>query len=553
MCSLQEFNFSKLYSKHPVFVQKMCLAYTELIKRAEKKVLLYLEDPIDFLLVTLASLLAGKDLFFLHTAQFLNAQPLINTDTLYICDDEHTKISLRELYKNNIEEQIYDSIKTMRIDANSCVVFYTSGSTGIPKFSAKKVCHIDAELRQLFTDFNQKLDNSIVLSTVPHFHFYGFLFYVLLPLITQYQLPQKQIRYPESFSPFLESKKITLISSPAFLKRLDASDKYDKNQWTVFSSGGLLDMNGVENCITVFNTEPIEIYGSTETGGIAWRCQKTYSLWTPFSCLQVKSSNSNVLTISSPYFDDPVMEAGDFVRFHDNIHFELLGRTDSTVKVEGKRVDLKNIDYVLNQRADIKDTHTLLYSSRKREYIVCFVVVEESSELQTLSQKNRLQARKKLTSYLSKHFDKTVVPKKMFFLPEIPRNQMSKINQSFLLDMLENESGERYVYKVIELTENQAVVSVFFPEHSVYFHGHFPDFPILPAVAQVKTIFDISKTVFSHSYYIKSAKRIKFTAFIRPNKELLLKLSIDEDKKLSFELYDENKKYSSGIFFLEKL
>ena len=95
-------------------------------------------------------------------------------------------------------------------------------------------------------------------------------------------------------------------------------------------------------------------------------------------------------------------------------------------------------------------------------------------------------------------------------------------------------------------------MDICFPKDSRFFRGHFDGFHIVPAVAQVKTAFDISKKLFSHALYIKSAKKLKYTTMIRPDVPLLLSLDFfPNERKLSFSFSDADKVYSSGVLHLE--
>ena len=54
-------------------------------------------------------------------------------------------------------------------------------------------------------------------------------------------------------------------------------------------------------CLSHFKHLPIEIYGSTETGGIAWREQSTSEEpWQVFPTLKIRCSKDELLEIKSP-------------------------------------------------------------------------------------------------------------------------------------------------------------------------------------------------------------------------------------------------------------
>ena len=57
-------------------------------------------------------------------------------------------------------------------------------------------------------------------------------------------------------------------------------------------------------------------------------------------------------------------------------------------------------------------------------------------------------------------------------------------------------------------------VKVFIDEKLPYFDGHFDNFKLLPAVAQIKIIIDISKNIFSKDIIVTKLLKIKFTNMI---------------------------------------
>jgi 3-hydroxymyristoyl/3-hydroxydecanoyl-(acyl carrier protein) dehydratase len=57
-----------------------------------------------------------------------------------------------------------------------------------------------------------------------------------------------------------------------------------------------------------------------------------------------------------------------------------------------------------------------------------------------------------------------------------------------------------------------------------YFAGHFPGFPVLPAVAQVAIVIRLADECFGCGCVAAQIKRIKFSAFITPERRLRVAL-----------------------------
>ncbi|QSH91727.1 long-chain fatty acid--CoA ligase [Treponema medium] len=540
------------------FVHDIAIVYPHFSARRETVFLIFSENIYEFMVIFFTALLAKKKVCLLNTNKYAYIKDLFNDDTLFISDTSETQLSVSQLLCDAANTTHTDSIdcailKGLTISPAADIHFYTSGSTGKPKVIEKKFSHLEREVEELFACFGEDITDSLFLTSVFHYHVYGFLFYVLLPFAVQCPIFSNRINYLETCAGFSSWKKITFVSSPAFLKRIVKIPLTPSTQWTVFSSAGALDAAGSSNCADIFGTEAIEIYGSTETGGIAWRKQKTNPLWRPFPCVSISAAPDNTFTARSPYFDGTVM-GGDLIACTDEGLFTLLGRVDSTVKIEGRRIDLKDIDTKLLALSDCADCHTIYHKTNRREQTVSFIVLKKDTPLYTLYLEDEQAVKKHIQDYLYTYFDKTLAPRKIYILDAIPKNAMGKINHAQLESLLNRAAPYEYTAQPICFTDGHysVKIDISFPETSFFFRGHFDGFPLVPAVAQVKTAFDISKKLFSHSLYIKTAKKLKYTNMIHPGIPLVLSLDFfPQGKKLSFSFSDADKTYSSGTLHLE--
>ena len=106
---------------------------------------------------------------------------------------------------------------------------------------------------------------------------------------------------------------------------------------------------------------------------------------------------------------------------------------------------------------------------------------------------------------------------------------------------------------VIEQTENSISLEIYIPETCLYFDGHFPGFPIMPAVAQMEMVIRFASRYLGTGVALSAIRRIKFTNLVRPNMPLLVKLA-KKDHTLTFTICSAKGEitYSSGTVVLEK-
>jgi len=102
--------------------------------------------------------------------------------------------------------------------------------------------------------------------------------------------------------------------------------------------------------------------------------------------------------------------------------------------------------------------------------------------------------------------------------------------------------------KVIEHTENSVSLEFTIPPSNLYFDGHFPGFPILPAVAQTELVVRFASRYLGTNIALSGIKKMKFLKLIRPSFSLLLKIQKNKNG-IGFILcspQDEQIVYSQG-------
>lgn len=100
-----------------------------------------------------------------------------------------------------------------------------------------------------------------------------------------------------------------------------------------------------------------------------------------------------------------------------------------------------------------------------------------------------------------------------------------------------------------EATASTLVLTVIFPRSYLYFQGHFPQIPLLPAVAQIDYVMAWVNRQFGLAITMSEMPRVKFMRPIRPDIMILVTISLNREKSsidFSFTDKDQTIKYSSG-------
>jgi len=242
------------------------------------------------------------------------------------------------------------------------VMLFTGGSTGKPKLWSKTARNLFGEALLLTETFGIGPQDCI-LSTVPPQHIYGLLFSVLVPLVSGCTVIEPVYSFPQEILAAASVKGVTiLVSVPSQYHVLKTESLQRHNLRLAFSSAGMLPRPDAEYFHGKTGIAVTEIYGSTETGGIAWKTAPTdRQVCRTFKGIDWKIHNgrlqvrSDFLSPELPRDQDGFFTTADRAEPCGADSFTLHGRADDIVKVGGRRVDLSEICDKLKTLSNVRD------------------------------------------------------------------------------------------------------------------------------------------------------------------------------------------------------
>ena len=247
-------------------------------------------------------------------------------------------------------------------DRRFSVTFHTSGSTSAPKSIVKTFESLAKEVAFHRTRLADILaQKPTFLSTVEPQHMYGTLWRVMLPRAAECHVDPEVILTPESLiAKMRAARKVFLVTTPSFLERFAAyADLYEvpKNCIAITTSGALLTPAVSSSAARIFGVVPLEIFGSTETGGVASRQQNTPDCdWTVLDPVKVATLPDGRLEVRSPFSFKKRFVMGDAVTLSaDRRTFKLHGRLDRLVKIAEQRVLLPELEEAVRALPEIAD------------------------------------------------------------------------------------------------------------------------------------------------------------------------------------------------------
>ncbi|MFT3761470.1 MAG: AMP-binding protein [Pseudoxanthomonas sp.] len=405
------------------------------------------------------------------------------------------------------------------------VAVFTSGSTGAPEAIAKTLRQLQAEVEAQEAVFGELLGDATVLGTVSHQHIYGLLHRVLWPLAAGRAIASRNFFHEEIVAAAQASPSpVVLVSSPAHLKRLpenlDWSPLREKLR-AVFSSGGALPREAAVAARDALGVAPTEIFGSSETGGIAWRrWDGDAPAWAALPGVRWRI-DGETLEISSPHLppDAGWWRSEDRAEGDGRGGFRLLGRADRIVKIEERRVSLDALERALAAHPGVREARVLaLDGARSVLAAVVATTGEGGSRLQALGRRGFAR---QLDAHLADGFDAVARPRRWRFVDALPANAQGKTTQAALAALFR---PVRPRPQWLKREADRAELEIELDPQLLVFDGHFPQAAILPGVAQTDWAIRFAREVFPILPDFLRMEALKFQQVARPGQRLRLYL-----------------------------
>ncbi|MCE3228710.1 MAG: tyrocidine synthetase [Bacteroidetes bacterium] len=375
-------------------------------------------------------------------------------------------------------------------------IFHTSGSTGESK--AIMGCHKSLSHFIFWEKGEFSVNEKFKVSQLTSITFDASLRDIFLPLCSGGTLciPDSEVRHnPYLLSQWLSDSKITLVHCVPSVLRSIVKEKINNVHFPdlkfVLVSGEMLYVQDIENWRSFFggHVEFVNLYGATETTLIKtfFRITNNTKIKTrvvpvgyPISNTAIIISNGSELCkpgeigelfIKTPFASkgyfandkltsrvfvqnpvnsegvDIVYKTGDLARYDSEYCIELIGRTDSQVKVNGIRIELGEIEGALLEVKEIEKsivTHSV--NSNFDSILSCYYTSAEPQDPENI--------KKKLLEYVPASY----LPSFFIHLEEFPLNINGKIDKRAL------PKPEELIYDKIEykapVSENEKELCV---------------------------------------------------------------------------------------------
>lgn len=297
----------------------------------------------------------------------------------------------------------------------------TSGSTGVPAWHSRSWGAIAKSAVAGANALGMTGDATwSVLATVPSQHSYGFESAIFLPLRINGRFHRDQPFYPADVMTALASMPgpRLLVTTPVHLRAMVSSTVKPEPADIVLSATAPLSEELAKQAEHFFRAPVMEIFGSTESGQTATRRTLDGDLWTPMQGVRFFSGSDNRFYADSHIGD--AIELADRLDIESDGRFRLIGRQSDMLIVAGKRGSKTFVESHLLAIEGVQDA-AVFNDEREnsRGRIIGFVVAPGLARADILKQ-------------LRGSVDAAFVPRPLYFVDRLPRNETGKLTSQAL-------------------------------------------------------------------------------------------------------------------------
>jgi acyl-coenzyme A synthetase/AMP-(fatty) acid ligase len=305
----------------------------------------------------------------------------------------------------------------------AAVIAFTSGSTGRPKPCRHGFETFQTSTAMALNALGWDQQCALMVSTTPPQHMYGLETSIFWPLFSGLVLYPGRPFFPEDVRRTVRAASLPCIlaTTPTHLSALARTAGEWSNLAAILCSTSGLSLDLARQAEMVCGAPLFELYGSTETLSFAWRRTVHESIWSPYAGVRLQDE-AGVTRLLAPHLPAPVV-LEDSLKVQADGRFTHLGRGSDMVKIAGKRGSLADLNRRLQAVEGVRDGLFHCREDALGEARLVAVVVGEVG-------------RNELIAALRPHVDEVFLPRRVYRVDAIPRNEAGKVVREEWLALL---------------------------------------------------------------------------------------------------------------------
>jgi acyl-coenzyme A synthetase/AMP-(fatty) acid ligase len=310
-----------------------------------------------------------------------------------------------------------------------CAIAFTSGSTGRPKANLKywRTLHDGSRSNaRLLLDSSGGCLN--LLATVPPQHMWGMEMSILLPLFAPVAISYRTPFFPQDIADALATlpEPRALVSSPVHLDTLLKSGVALPSLSRIYTATAPLSSALANELEERFATVVTDVFGCSETGVLAARRPVHDTYWTASAVFDLANRKDGTLVRAEHLPGEVLMP--DIIETAGGCRFRWIGRHQDMVNIAGKRGSLADLNQRLKAMPGVTDG--VIFMPERSRRLAALVVAPGLAAADVIG-------------YLKTHLEPVFLPRPVYLVPELPRQETGKLALSSVLELFTNVQAGR--------------------------------------------------------------------------------------------------------------
>ena len=409
----------------------------------------------------------------------------IDSKVIIACDETYSRarelssdltiINVSDIVKNDVE-----TLSNLEYKYNDLVsIFYTSGSTGIPKgvMSVRKAlvnlcqCYVDKydlnprDVHGLFTSIGFDVSIFVIavtiysgscLSVIPDEIRFDMNklneFFIAQNITHTFITTQVGKLFMQSVEEtsldylFAIGEKLGEVESPKNYRLIDAYGPTETfNYITAIDNSEKIDFSSIGH--VVYNMKAYVLddeLRQVPIGAVGELCMAGYQIAEGYLNREKETQEA---FITNPFDNNKdynrLYRTGDMVRFLPDGSLGIVGRRDSQVKIRGNRIELSEVESVIRQIDCVEDVTAQIIKNDDSNALAVYVVADNDLEQDVLMDI--------IYDYVGEHKPDYMIPSYVIKLDKIPLNVNGKVDKNALPKVTFDDLREGYVVPKTEI------------------------------------------------------------------------------------------------------
>ena len=438
------------------------------------------------------------------------------------------------------------------------VTFRSSGTTGTPKEIVRTDASLAADAEALVAAFPELwAGRPLVVSSARPEHMLGHLWCRRAPQLAGCAVRAETVLSVEELAEACDDGRATggvlFVTTPSFLEKALKHPDFAALKGRIagiVASGGALRPATAQAVQAVLGACPLEIYGSTEAGTVAWRRSSDDALFTlQRGVTATRDATTGALVIDSPYATIRPLALSDAAEFVSPRRFRLLGRLDRQVKILETFVSLPDVEAAFAHHPLVADVRVEAFGDDVPRLGALVVLTDEGRAALAAGTFAAFAAalRRDLRATLGER----ALPRRIRVVRELPTDARGKTTAADVRAALSAWCREPVVADW-SATAERLEATLVFPPDCECFRGHFPGFPILPGVAQLYFLRHFARQAFPDFPDAATYRKLKFQRLVRPSEPVALRVTREGEGRFAFSLDVASERAASGVVERER-